>query len=84
MKKIILLACIISAYASLYADCLRENRKHENKYIVHCTYLQRDIYREFAENPGKHKEAERYKRCFYCGCKIEEHTKILNEKKPKR
>lgn len=79
MKKILLLF-FISIGISLQAECKKENYKHHDCKVVRCIYTQEKIYKGFAENPGRYKE-ERLKRCFYCGCKIEEHSKEKEENK---
>ena len=63
------------AAPAMYAECKNPNHKHEDKIVVRCAYTQEDIYRAFCNNPRKYEKSERYKRCFYCGCKIDEHSK---------
>lgn len=66
--------------------CLRPDRKHENKDIVRCTYLQENLYKAFAEKPGTYEELEKYKKCFFCECPISEHTTEIKKeaKRPSR
>ncbi len=76
MKKLGLLLILAALFATeSNARCLRKKRMHEHKHVVRCEYNQDDIYRAYAQNPGRYGCIERYKRCIYCGCKIEEHSK---------
>lgn len=65
--------------------CLRPDRKHENKDISRCPYLQENIYKGFAEKSGAYGDLEKYKKCFFCECPISEHTtEVKKEDKKKK
>ncbi|GMU19177.1 MAG: hypothetical protein AMXMBFR12_03690 [Candidatus Babeliales bacterium] len=71
---------------SAFGVCQRPDRKHENKDIARCPYLQENIYKAFAEKPMLYGELEKYKKCFFCECPISEHnTEVKKEtRKPLR
>jgi hypothetical protein len=75
MKRQLILAifCLFLPILSL-SKCQRMDRKHENKEISHCPYLQENIYKAFAEKPGEYGDLEKYRKCFFCECPISEHT----------
>lgn len=68
-----------------HAECQRPDRAHENKEVAHCPYLKENIYKAYAEKPGTYGNLEKYKKCFFCECPIEEHTtevkKVVKKKK---
>src|SRR6516162_10291567 len=72
--RMIVLSIVFFAHSN-HAKCLRAHKQHEDKNVVRCLYNQEDICRGYANNPGKYGCIERWKRCWYCGCKMDEHTK---------
>lgn len=60
-------------------ECRRPNRHHQNPNVAHCPYLRENIYKAFAEKPGTYGDLEKYKKCFFCECPIEEHTTEVKE-----
>lgn len=75
MKKQLILA-IFSLLCAIktHGECQRPDRRHENKGISRCPYLQENIFKAFAEKPGHYGDLEKYKKCFFCECPISEHT----------
>lgn len=80
-KIIFLLLCGLST-PLLHSKCNQPRRSHVHKNVVRCAYVQEDIYRGYSNNPKRYGALERHKRCFYCGCHIDQHTKaeIINKK----
>lgn len=75
MKKQ-LIGAIFGLFLPLFTHgvCNRSDRQHENKEVAHCPYSRENIYKAYAEKPGAYGDLERYKKCFFCECPLEEHT----------
>lgn len=82
MNKIFFLLSI-SFVSLVQAKCNRLDRTHANANVLRCTYHQEDIYRCYSEKSNCYKNEQKRNECFFCGCPIEEHTK-LNESKQKK
>ncbi len=65
------------------AKCNRADRAHRNPNVLRCTYHQEDIYRCYREKCNCYKNEQQRNECFFCGCPIEEHTKLHEDKKKK-
>ncbi|CAN5135849.1 hypothetical protein BH09DEP1_BH09DEP1_2200 [soil metagenome] len=72
MKKHLFIALFWTVLVT--GKCERPDRKHTNTEVSRCPYLREDIYKAFAKKPGTYGELEKYKKCFFCECPIEEHT----------
>ncbi len=82
-KKIFFISLVAFMHLS-YGKCNRSDRAHVNENVLRCTYHQEDIYRCYREKTGCYKNEQERNECFFCGCPIEEHTKLKDGKKKKK
>lgn len=81
LKKIFFLLLCFIQIQICYGKCNRSDRAHVNENVLRCTYHQEDIFRCYREKTGCYNNEQRRRECFFCGCPIEEHTKLKNGKK---